>query len=274
MKKITEKILRSISVLAIVILLICSCLTFSACAYSPSNTDEWYIESIVENGKEYHSSSEDYYNGTLLSSDYMVFAFKKDGSVTIVDVNGNELKGTFTEKKSRGKTIVTVKLADGTILKGSCARYYFDATWYEFTLSNDKITYNLSFSNEYPRERQNGVILKEIYPEIARLAATDIQEISYHIEDNAEFSLVGARYKKAFLKCFSTASFRTIHYYGDDINKQNSNPATLIVKTDAGDYAIPLYIHKIYNKVYIAYDSTYYQLRGDFAEWLLGFTVA
>ena len=129
-----------------------SCLAVSGCRFSPKKIEKWYIRHIIENDTVYYIG--DHYNGTRISSDYLVFSFKEDGTVTINDLDGNVRKGAFTEKAtkraSRRATGVTVNLSDGTCLTGSCEKFAFDGVWYEFILSDGNVTYELTDKNDWP----------------------------------------------------------------------------------------------------------------------------
>ena len=269
-----KKIIRYLTLTLVIVLIALSCFAVSGCCFSPTKIERWYIRHVIENGKTYYPGTEDYYNGTLLSSDYLVFSFKEDGTVTITDLNGNERKGTFTEKggiRARA-TKVTVNLSDGTILTGSCGKFSFDGTWYEFILSDGYTTYELTDENNCPKKSQEGAILKEIYSEIASLSAAEIKEINYVIENGvADLTLTDAADKENFLSAFSTASFGGRRLTWGDIDYYDYNSGLLTIKTDNSEYEISLLVHEEYKKVYIKYNSEAYQLRDDFATWLLSF---
>ena len=273
-----KKIIRYLTLTLVIVLIALSCFAVSGCCFSPTKIERWYIRHVIENGKTYYPGIGDYYNGTILSSDYLVFSFKEDGTVTITDLNGNVRTGTFTEKggiRARA-TKVTVNLSDGTCLTGSCGKFSFDGTWYEFILSDGNVTYELTDENAYPKGSRVGVILKEIYPEIASLSVAEIKEINYFIENGvADLTLTDATDKENFLSSFSTASFLAEYYFvGDKPDGFYYNSGLLTIKTDNSEYEISLRVHKEYKKVYIRYNSSSYQLRDDFAAWLLSFFTA
>lgn len=274
----SKNYLRYIFSAAIIILLVFSCITVSGCNFSPTEIEKWYIRDIIENGKSYSSGMEDYYNGILLSSDYMTFAFKTDGTVTVTYISGDEQSGTFIENKKSKDTDITVNLQDGTVFTGSCGKYMFDGVWYEFSLTDGKTEYILTDSNHSPKESQTGVILKNIYPEIASLTVSGIREIICSSKEaDMEIAITEAQDKENFLNSFSIASFLSEHSYGGFNEKPsvlNYYATSLTVKTDNAEYIIPLCVYKNFERVYILYNSEYYELRDDFAEWLLSLFTA
>ena len=151
-----KKIIRYLTLTLVIVLIAFSCLAVSGCCFSPTKIEKWYIMHIIENDTIYYVG--DHYNGTRISSDYLVFSFKEDGTVTITDLNGNERNGTFTEKATRRAraTEVTVNLSDGTCLTGSCGKFAFDGVWYEFRLSDGNVTYELTDKNDWPSTTFSG----------------------------------------------------------------------------------------------------------------------
>ena len=153
------------------------CFAFCSCAYSPAKTGIWYLESIWENGVSYSAGAEENYHGTLLSSDYLVFDFEKDGTVKITDLSGGVRKGTYTEKRGGKDSEITVTLEDGGSLTGRCGKYMFDGIWYDFYLIDGNATYYLTENNHLPKEGAVGMFLQEPYTGIAALDPSNLTEI-------------------------------------------------------------------------------------------------
>lgn len=260
-----KKYYKTIVSLLLLFVFVLSCFAFASCAYSPSGMEVWYLTAIEEGGKRYSAYNEDYYKGNFLSSDYLVFQFDEDGTVKITDWEGNVEKGTYTEKDNRKDTAVTVNLENGQVLTGTCAKYAFDGVWYEFSLTDGEVTYELTEENEAPKKNACVTLLKDAYPEISALALADITELRFG--ENALITDSSEIHK--FFDCFQTAY----------INKrfQNANgvktESDLIVVADK-EYSLKMRVRMFSQTsifVDVCYQEEYYELLGDLHEFLLNY---
>ncbi len=243
------------------------CFAFCSCAYSPAKTGIWYLESIWENGVSYSAGTEENYHGTLLSSDYLVFDFEKDGTVKITDLSGGVRKGTYTEKRGGKDSEITVTLEDGGSLTGRCGKYMFDGIWYEFYLTDGNATYYLTENNHLPKESAVGMFLKEAYPELAALDPSDITEIVLN-SDEWRVCITETDEIERFTGAFATANFlRNTHYGYPDYGSRHYVYSFTV--TADKSYVVPMRVRGDFEETDVFFGERYYKLRGDLSGFLL-----
>lgn len=258
------KIKQLILILPLIIISVFSCFALSSCSYSPTEIEQWYLESIVENDKHYNAISEECYKDELLSTDYLIFKFEKNGNFTLTHINGNVETGTFTEKRRGKASEITVNLDNGVTLTGSCGKFMFDGVWYDFYLSDGDTTYNLTESNESPKSNQRAMFLKDAFPEIAELTVDEIIKINL-----SDFELTNKKFIEKFLNGYKTANFLKETYFGYPNYYSEYYSYQVTVFTQTSSYTLSMRVRSDCALTDICYENTYYTLRGDLADLLL-----
>ncbi len=259
------KVKQLILILPLIIISVFSCFALSSCSFSPSEIEFWYLESIVEDEIYYYTRSEECYKNELLSTDYLVFKFENDGSMTITHINGDVENGTFTEKRRGNSREITVNLENGVTLTGSCRKFaVLIGVQYSFYLSDGNVTYYLTENNAMPKSNQRAMFLKDAFPEIAELTVDEIIKINL-----SDFELTNKKFIEKFLNGYKTANFLKETYFGYPNYYSEYYSYQVTVFTQTSSYTLSMRVRSDCALTDICYENTYYTLRGDLAELLL-----
>lgn len=138
MKKIVSGLLIAV--------ILCACLSLAGCSVDPYYLSCWYLVGYTDENGDGHQIGCDTIAQTRLYSDDITIRYFEDKTFLFTEF-GTEYTGTYTYKKRKGETHVSLTFSDGAKGKGTCAKYMFDGVWYVGTL--DAFGKSYSFSEEW-----------------------------------------------------------------------------------------------------------------------------
>ena len=138
-----RKIKKLFSIGLAVLFMLATCLCLTGCAVDPYALDTWYLVGYVDENGNGRSVGYDNITATNLYSDDITIRYFEDKTFIFKEFD-KEYTGTYTYKRGKKETSVSLTFSDGTKGTGTCAIYGFDGTWHEGTLQVFGKEYNFS----------------------------------------------------------------------------------------------------------------------------------
>ena len=146
MKSMTKRMF--VALLAAVLLF--SCLCFTGCESTPYEIETYYLTSYRDENGVTHKTGSDPIAMTVLYDDDIILRYLEDKTFIFREF-GKTCTGTYTWKGGSKETTVELTFSDGSKGSGTCARYFFDGTWFEATLEAFGKSYKFDGDTRDPR---------------------------------------------------------------------------------------------------------------------------